>query len=343
MPLASIVRTQIETALSQRIPAALTPAPKMIRPMAETGIESLDEALRGGLPVGAISELVGPECSGRTSLALSFIAHIAETGKVCAWIDASDSFDPGTASAAGVDLNRLLWVRCGAYPKTVPQRMSHFALPDRYLVPPPVKKGLHGGGCGSHPRSETKGLSQAVSGLLRPEALAPRCAEPQRRVQQRQESFEPTYQQASIPTRRVAPLSKPWSRIEQGLRATDLLLQGGGFSAIVFDMGSLSPKFVSRVPLATWFRYRAAAERTQSSILLLTQHSCAKSSAELLLRLRSGRLICDEATVFSGIEPYVEVGRRRFTEDSSNVVPFRKPQSANAASWQSRTTWAGQR
>ena len=145
-------------------------------------------------------------------------------------------------------------------------------------------------------------------------------------------------------TPRVSPPSRPWSRIEQGLRTTDLILQGGGFSAIVFDMGSLGPEFVSRVPLATWFRYRAAAERTQSSILLLTQHGCAKSSAELLLRLRQGRAICDEATVFSGIEPYVEVVRRRFAEDSVKVIPLRKPpQSATAASWQSRTTWAGRR
>jgi recombination protein RecA len=344
MPLASIVRTQIETALSERIPSALTPAPKMIRPVAETGIESLDKVLKGGLPIGAISELAGPECSGRTSIALSFLACITQTGKVCAWIDVTDSLDPASASAAGVDLSHLLWVRCGVRPKAVPQPMSRSALPNRYLVPPPVKKGLHGGGCGSHPQSETKGLSQAVSGLLRPEAIAPRCAEPQRRVRQRQEPFEPNDQQPSTLIPQVSWPAKPWSRIEQGLRTTDLLLQGGGFSVIVFDMGSLRPEFVSRVPLATWFRYRAAAERAQSTILLLTQHGCAKSSAELLLRLRPGRPICDEATVFSGIERHVEVARRRFTEDSSNVVPLRKPpQSANAASWQTRATWAGQR
>ena len=57
---------------------------------------------------------------------------------------------------------------------------------------------------------------------------------------------------------------KPWARIEQALRVTDLLLQAGGFSAIVLDMASIAPEYVSRVPLATWFRYRAAAERTQA-------------------------------------------------------------------------------
>ena len=53
MPATSTIRTQIEVALAHKIPSALTPAPKMIRPMAETGIESVDNLLQGGLPIGA--------------------------------------------------------------------------------------------------------------------------------------------------------------------------------------------------------------------------------------------------------------------------------------------------
>jgi hypothetical protein len=132
--------------------------------------------------------------------------------------------------------------------------------------------------------------------------------------------------------------------MEQALRVTDLLLQSGGFSAIVLDLGSLAPEVVSRVPLATWFRYRAAAERTQSSILLLTQLPCAKSSAELVLRFEPANAIYEERTVFSGIESRVEVVRWRYTETPTNVIPLRKPpQSVNAASWRSRTVWAGHR
>jgi recombination protein RecA len=340
---ATAIRLQIETALAHKIPSALTPAQKMVRPVAMTGIETLDELLHGGLPVGAISELVGSECSGRTSVALSFLARITQAGKVCAWIDVSNALDPVSAAAAGIDLARLLWVRCGAQASV--RRASHnFSLPQKYLVPPPVKRGLHGGGFGSHPRGEGKGLSEAVGGLLQGEAIAPRCAEPQRRIRPRQESFEPSHSSFSRRSHRTSVPVKPWSRIEQALRSTDLLLQGGGFGAIVLDMGSLAPEFVSRVPLATWFRYRAAAERTQSSILLLTQHPCAKSSAELSLRLEPAEAIRDEATVFTGIRPRVEVARQRFTETAGNVVPLRKPpQRANAASWQSRTTWAARR
>lgn len=55
---------------------------RQVRPVAGTGIETLDEILEGGLPIGAISELVGPECSRRTSVALSFLARMTQMVKV---------------------------------------------------------------------------------------------------------------------------------------------------------------------------------------------------------------------------------------------------------------------
>jgi recombination protein RecA len=344
MPTTATIRTQIEAALAHKIPSALTPAPKMIRPMVETGIESLDNLLQGGLPIGALSELVGPECSGRTDIALSFVAHLTQASKVCAWIDASNNFDPVSAAAAGVDLARLLWVRCGAVQETVKRPTRSFVLPDKYLVPRPAKQGLHGGGFGSHPRGEAKGLSDAVGGLLSPQSLGPRCAEPQRRVQEARPSFIASDEPAVIASRRHSAMSKPWLRIEQALGAADLLLQGGGFSAVVLDMAGLAPEFVSRIQLSTWFRYRTAAERTQSSVLLLTQHACAKSSAELLLHLEPAKAIGEEATVFMGIQPHVEVTRRRFAPNASNVISLRKPpQNVSGATWQCRTPWAGAR
>ncbi|MGD0347792.1 MAG: recombinase RecA [Terracidiphilus sp.] len=353
MSAASAIRLQIETALATRIPAALTPAPRIVRPVASTGIAALDEAVRGGLPVGAITELVGPECSGRTTVALKFVAGMTRAGRVCAWIDVSNALDPASAAAAGVDLTRLLWVRCGAEKPAVPRAQQRFSLPEKYLTPAPAIKGLHGGGCGGHPRGEVKGLAAAVSGLLRTEApeprnLAARCAEPQRREQRKPESFDERNFGAAASTyrswRTASVWTRPWARLDQALRATDLVLQGGGFSAIVLDLGSLAPEFASRVPLATWFRYRAAAERTQASILLLAQHGCAKSSAELSLRMLPGEALRDEATVFTGMAHCIEVARRRFTSTEENVVPLRKPpQRANAASWQSRAAWAGVR
>ena len=255
MPDAATVRIQVEAALSRKAPSALTPPPRMAHPVVATGIPDVNGLLQGGLPVGAITEITGAECSGRTSFALSFVARITQSGKVCAWVDVSDALHPESAAANGVDLRCMLWVRC----------------------------------------------VQATPG-------------------------------------------KPWARIEQALRVTDLVLQAGGFSAIVLDLGSIAPEHALRVPLATWFRYRAAAERSQAIILLLTQHPCAKSSAELLLRLHTGEAMRDETTVFTGARFCVEIARRRFAEAQNNVISLRKPpQRASAATWCSRAVGVGGR
>jgi hypothetical protein len=306
-------------------------------------VTAVDDILSGGLPVGAITELVGPECSGRTSLALSFLGGLTRAGRVCAWIDASDAFHPESAAGLGIDLTRLLWVRCRLPSAGAQQPVSYqFEIPEKYLVPPPSIQGLHGGGFGPHPRNEVKGLPDAVRNLLKLEAIPPRST---LALQQEQpETREP--HQPSVAQRGKLRLrtGKPWSRIEQALSVTDLILQTGGFSAIVLDMAGIAPEFVSRIELATWFRYRAAAERTQASIILLTQYPCARSSAELLMRFEPGRAPDGEATVFTGIQHRLAVERRRFSQAPTNVVPLRKPpQRANVANWHSQSSWAGTR
>jgi RecA/RadA recombinase len=50
-------------------------------------------------------ELVGEECSGRTSIALSFLARITASRKVCAWIEASNYFNPASAATAASTLS----------------------------------------------------------------------------------------------------------------------------------------------------------------------------------------------------------------------------------------------
>ena len=270
---------------------------------------------------------------------------MTQAEKVCAWIDVSDTLDPESAAAVGVDLSRLLWVRCGVQIaiQTSPSAQRTFSLPDKYMVAPPTKKGLHGGGFGPHPRSEVKGFADAVSSFFHPETIAPRCAEPQRMVRRKPDVFEPNQWPVVQRWSNPAMSRKPWSRIEQALQATDLILQGGGFSAIVLDMGSIAPDHASRVQLATWFRYRAAAEKTQASFLLLTQHSCAKSSAELVLRFQPGNPFSSDTTVFTGMGHRLEVVRRRFVQTPSNASLRKPPQNVNAASWATRSRWTGVR
>src|SRR3984885_15060411 len=149
MPTAQHLRAQIEAL----IPSALTPLPRVSYPIVPTGIREIDSLLHGGLPVGAISEIVGPECSGRTSLALTFVAGMTQAGKVCAWVDVSDTMHPESAAAIGVDLSRLLWVRCGVPPAADP--LPDFSVRGLRVTEktPKVKTGLPQAG-GGHPRME---------------------------------------------------------------------------------------------------------------------------------------------------------------------------------------------
>ena len=338
MPSTAVLRAQIEAVLAKKIPLALTPQPRILRTVMPTNIIELDEILAGGLPVGAISEVVGPESSGRTSLALAFVAGITEAGKICAWVDVSDTLHPESAAAAGVDLSRMLWIRCGVTSIRGQRQSSQpeIVFPEKYALPPAPIKGLHGGGFGPHPRTEAKGLSPAIENLLGTQT--PVCAESVRKPRPKKEDCgQPAVR---MPGRRKAPAGKPWLRLDQALRVTDLLLQAGGFASIVLDMGSIEPEHALRVPLATWFRFRAAAERTQMNFLLLTQHACAKNSAGLVLHLGESRALAKAATIFTGIEHRAELEYNRFAQSPANVLPLRKPvQSIRAAAWQGKTSW----
>ncbi len=96
--------------------AQVTPASRLhARPapeMAPSGIRALD-ALTGGWPRGCLSEICGPASSGRTGILLAALAASTQHGEVCALVDAGDTLHPASAQAAGVDMARLLWVRCG--------------------------------------------------------------------------------------------------------------------------------------------------------------------------------------------------------------------------------------
>jgi recombination protein RecA len=357
-----------------------------------SGVPAWDELLQGGLPVGALTEFVGADCCGRTTMALAYIAAITREGSVTAWIDVANALDPEAVAANGVDLERLLWVRCGIAAKT-----SEIAVAEG--APLPVvsssAQSRHTGGGSPHPRSEGKDMPQAIGALLQAHGglydkqvrrenksigtpgapnrplsyrsedreeqinsdrlparrgdqvvashLAPRCAEPQPRriasLPQREASLP------KVEARRGAshPATNPWSALDQALRATDLLLQGGGFSAIVLDLGSTPAEFAWRIPLATWFRFRAACERTRVSLLLLTQHPCARSSAELVVRMQAGSMEA-EGKVMTGIRYRAEVERQRLQQREANVVSIRKPpQSERPGQWKGDAAWAQRR
>jgi len=92
----------------------------------------IDETLKG-FPRGAITELTGSRSSGRTSLLFSTLAGATARSECCAVIDTRDAFHPASAGRCGVDLRRLVWVRC--------QGKADVALKAADLI-------LHGGGFG---------------------------------------------------------------------------------------------------------------------------------------------------------------------------------------------------
>jgi hypothetical protein len=277
MPSAAALRLTIERSLERRFPAALTPAPRALREVAATSIAEVDAHLEGGLPVGAISELTGPQSSGRTSLALAFLARRTAEGRACAWVDANDAFDPESAAASGVILPQLLWVRC---------RDGAAAAP-----------------------AQTGKSGAAGSAKNRPN-------------------------EAKIWKR------PGWTHLDQALRAADLLLQAGGFAAIVLDLGSTAREQGNRIPLATWFRFRQAADRARSSLVVLGRAAYAQSAAAVVLECRPARPIAAGETALRGFAFQIEPRRERF---APIALTSRSGKKQPASTWTAGAAWDSDR
>ena len=214
MPPIATLRARVESALGEHLSSTLLLREKASPLTVPTGLAALD-ALTGGLPRGALSEITGPTSSGRTGVMLAALARATCRDEACALVDASDNFDPASAATAGMDLDRLLWVRC----------------------------------------SERSSL----------------------RKDQRRTAL---------------------GRLEQVLKVTDLLLQGGGFGMVVLDLGDIPAESARRVPLTSWFRFRRAVEPTATVLLVVEREPCAKTCASLVVRLqRTEVCACDSAPV----------------------------------------------
>jgi len=99
------------------------------------------------------------------------------------------------------------------------------------------------------------------------------------------DSFDPTSAEAAG----VKLKHLLWVRcrnVDQALRSTDLLIQGGGFGLIALDFGDTPAQVVRYVPLQVWFRFRRAVESTPTILVVLEQESNAKTCASLVLQLR---------------------------------------------------------
>ena len=257
--LASDLRSRVEAALKNRIPRALTPPQRSSPELMPTGIASVD-ALTGGVPLGCLTEICGPASSGRTSVLLGLISQCMRRGEICALVDAGDAFDPQSAASAGVDLERLLWVRCGE------------ASGDRAI--------------GSSGEVQT-GAQQSALGV-RP-ANSP--------------VFKQNLKLLADSRKPIAdsPLTSPdhpitrWPDLEQSLKATDLLLQAGGFGLIVLDLADVPVAAARRIPLTTWFRFRRTVENTSTALVVIEEQPHAKSCASLVMEFSAKQTSWSEA------------------------------------------------
>jgi len=288
-------------------PARVTPASQLeIRPapeMVSSGIPAID-ALTGGLPRGCLTEVCGPASSGRTALLLAALAVATRRGEFCAVVDASDALDPQSVAAAGVDLERLLWVRCGE------------SSPQRERSPWRHPSTSHRAGCDAE--KDSSQINQSSDRVGR---------RFERRVGRR---FEPRNSE-----------SRSENSLEQVLRATDLLLESGGFGLIALDLGDLPPQAARRIPLTTWFRFRRAIEYTPTILLVIEQRPIAGSCSSLLLQLGSPDRPLQRrdapftepahAQLFTGLDITTELIRSRLE---------RKP-AGSATAFASKTAWAG--
>ena len=108
---AAFSKAELEAEIAGRFGDAFRIHDKAVVETLSTGVAEID-ALTGGLPRGSISEIFGPASSGRTSLMYSLLTYATTHEETCALVDTNDVFAPTAAIAAGMNFDRLLWVRC---------------------------------------------------------------------------------------------------------------------------------------------------------------------------------------------------------------------------------------
>jgi len=317
-------QSKILAAVTSASHLAVRPAPEML----SSGIAAIN-ALTGGWPRGCLTEICGPASSGRTTLLLAALAAATRRGEFCVLVDASDALDPRSAANAGVQLDRLLWVRCG---EDAPQKSHKPGCPisrapfAREACPEPVER----------------------VGIFSPAAFQDRTGLKETGLKKiklkessfKENSFKKTFSRQSD------------HRLEQVLHATDLLLESGGFGLVVLDLSDLPPQQARRIPLTTWFRFRRAVENTPTVLLAIEQHPIAGSCSSLQLQLaamndsihgpmngwNNNQFAADSlfpkpahAQLLTGLEITAELMRSRLE---------RKPARSTAA-FASKTAWAG--
>jgi recombination protein RecA len=257
-----------------------------------TGISELDALLAGGVPRGALVELCGSVSSGRTGICFSLLAAATKRQEACAYVDVSDSLDPLSLASIGVDLTRLLWIRCG-FPgssNVCKQNQLSFSSKSGQIMMGNTARKPNRTQTWTHPRDQIRGIESALPSSMR-HTKDLKIETKGNKTPPVVLSFPKSSGTPSITSRgsnalgkrNAAFSSKPWKRLEQALKATDLLLHSGGWGVVILDLGSIPWTDTCRIELSTWFRFRRTIENTPTVLVLLVEESCAKSCSSLVL------------------------------------------------------------
>src|SRR5882724_9370375 len=76
------------------------------------------------------------------------------------------------------------------------------------------------------------------------------------------------------------------NNLEHAFKATDLLLQGGGFGLVLLDLGDIPAKSAKRIISSWWYRFRRTLEPTPTALVVIAEESCVRSCATLALELK---------------------------------------------------------
>ena len=364
---AAVLRQEIEAKLTHRIPGALSPIVQQAPRLQSTGNARLDALLNGGLPLGSVCEVTGIDGSGRSSIALSVLAS-ASRESACAYIDVNDTLSPLSAAAAGVQLRNLLWIRF-AEKAEYPTPKSTASAPAQEVDTRREERQLTQQHCGIlHQRGEAKDLAPALEQMLfykeerrrrkmegtpgypnQPLGLHTASqdqvewerfnlrrideSDPLRRADRdaAQAARQRACVQASDQLQRTRE-QKPWTRLDRALRATDQVLQSGGFRIVVLDLASVPAEQALRIQSATWWRLQKAAQLGEAILLLLTREPCARSTAACVLECVSEAEPVVQG-VLAGMTRSAQISRQR------SGPAFGKKAPGRVTSWDASPLW----
>jgi recombination protein RecA len=252
----------------------------------------------------------------------------------------SGVFDAQFAAEIDVDMEKLLWVRCGG-PRTKDCEAERVALLSEpmsleLMMAGPLNINLieaggvlagltdAGGAVAVLPEFETKKPVQGVS--LQEQTMVAGDAR-QLRVELIESGGGRGCSSSGSLTRRCSSygavgrsrldLKQQMKPLEKAFKAADILLQNGGFGFIAVDLSGVDERLLRKVPKATWFRFSRVAEKTQTTLVFLASYPAAGNCSAWTLRMKgmraiwSGSVGAPHTNILSDVSFCAEITRSR--------------------------------